>query len=269
MRVKNIGILIFNVVVTLNFVSSAVLPESDSVTTDGNEFVLPEGIPTCKQNDPDLSGCIKAAINQQLPILHKGSKILNIPPLDPLKIPDGRYQYTSGPVGGTLIIKNVNVYGISKSSVKKVDTHVLDNGLTSTMLVYFPRLYIEGNYKADVKINELKMRPKGYFNLTLSEVSVTTKTSGDFELINGNKHLVLKNFDVEPEIGDLKVFATGLFPDPAINTVVLDFANQYWPELVKTVLPQTKSIWEPLILESANKFLRSIPIDKLLTKDEN
>lgn len=274
MRITYFAILIFGVVVAVT--NSAVVPdaavpavsiesESDTPIAD-DDFVLPKGILTCDQDDPELNQCIKNTINQQLPLLHKGSLRLNIPPLDPLRIPDGRYGYSGGPVGGVLILKGANLYGISKSTIKKVDTKILADGVTSTMVSYFPRILVDGNYKADVKFNELKMRPKGHFNLTLTDVTLKAKMTGQFKTVDGKKYLQLNSVEAEPEIGNLRIFATGLFPDPILNNVVLDFANQYWPEIVKTVVPQTKSTWEPIVLDTANKFLSAVPFESLLRK---
>lgn len=52
----------------------------------------------------------------------------------------------------------------------------------------------------------------------------------------------------------------GFFTD----RLVVDFINQYWPYIYREVLPESRSIWEPLAVAEANKFLLHVPIKKIL-----
>lgn len=44
-----------------------------------------------------------------------------------------------------------------------------------------------------------------------------TKTEGDIINVDGKEYVKLTRFDFSPQFGDLKVFATGLFPDPELS----------------------------------------------------
>lgn len=44
-----------------------------------------------------------------------------------------------------------------------------------------------------------------------------SKTEGDIVTVNGKEYVKLTRFDVSPQFGDLKVFATGIFPDPELS----------------------------------------------------
>lgn len=48
------------------------------------------------------------------------------------------------------------------------------------------------------------------------------------------------------------------------DRLVLDFINQYWPYIYREVLPESRSIWEPIAVRDANKFLLHVPIKKIL-----
>lgn len=37
---------------------------------------------------------------------------------------------------------------------------------------------------------------------------------------NGEKYMLVDKFDMTPEVGDMKVYATGLFPDPGLSTIL-------------------------------------------------
>lgn len=42
------------------------------------------------------------------------------------------------------------------------------------------------------------------------------RTEGDIIEVDGKEYVKITRFDVSPQFGDLKVFATGLFPDPEL-----------------------------------------------------
>lgn len=46
---------------------------------------------------------------------------------------------------------------------------------------------------------------------------MTVKTVGKFEIFNGQKHVRLNRFDWVPTIGNMKIFATGILPDPEMS----------------------------------------------------
>lgn len=48
------------------------------------------------------------------------------------------------------------------------------------------------------------------------------------------------------------------------DRLVLDFINQYWPYIYREVLPESRSVWEPIAVRDANKFLLHVPIKKIL-----
>ncbi|CAD6997909.1 unnamed protein product [Ceratitis capitata] len=136
-----------------------------------------------------------------MPRLKDGIKELNIPPMDPFIIERNNIEIRSSFVQGRAQIRNVRVFGISEGNVQK------------------------GNYKADMTLNEVKMTPKGYFNVTMSDLTLSSESEGELYERDGHINLV---------------------PDPALNAVILDFVNQYWRQVYKVMLPQTRSTWEPM-----------------------
>lgn len=103
------------------------------------------------------------------PRLRNGIEELNIPPMDPFLLEKSSYQYSNGIVQGRIAMKNVKIYGLSEGIVKDVDFQMKDGEIKMKMITNVPKLLIEGAYKADMKINDLKMTPKGYFNVSMSE----------------------------------------------------------------------------------------------------
>lgn len=243
--------------------------ETSEKSTDSKEYVLPSGIPTCSADEANLNECLKDVFQQMIPKLHHGNKELNIPPIDPFALQNTKYDYSNGVLNGRVALKDVKVYGISRSIVKDVRFTLNEDGTHMETDVSAPRLFVEGNYKADMKINDVRMNPKGYFNVTMTGVSFTQTMNGKFETRDGKRYLRVVDFDMDVDIDDMKIYANGLFPDPTLNAIVVDFINQYWREIYKVIIPETKSYWEPLALNAMNEFMLSVPFDKLITKTKN
>lgn len=103
----------------------------------------------------------------------------------------------------------------------------------------FPRVYLEGVYKGEGRIDALKFNSKGNFNFTFSKsclytiycreyiftyvsvktagLSTTQKMIGHFVNRDGHKYLELTGFDVSIFMKDFQFYATGLFPDEELS----------------------------------------------------
>lgn len=48
-------------------------------------------------------------------------------------------------------------------------TKIDDEGMASEFVTYFPNIYVEGIYKSEGRLNNFKLKSKGYFNLTFGK----------------------------------------------------------------------------------------------------
>ncbi|EDV94050.1 uncharacterized protein LOC6570070 [Drosophila grimshawi] len=258
----------FIVVVTLLGVS---LAAEEGFTLPPVEYKpitkLAADIPTCRQEDANINECIKQGFQQLTPRLKNGISDLNIPPMDPFLLGKSSYNYNSGVLQGRIAMRNVVVHGLSEGIIDKVDYRLKNNHVRLEMLSHIPQMLAEGAYKADIKLNDMKITPKGTFNITLTNVSMKSRSSGELYERDGHTYLRLAKLEAEPKVGDMRIYANGLVPDPALNDVILDFINQYWRQLYQAMLPETMAIWEPLMLKAGNDFFAALPFDLLVTKD--
>jgi len=246
----------------LVFVYCLALPRE--IQTDNADIELPDGAISCQIDSPSRDECIKEAIQDMLPKLQKGLDYLNIPPLDPYTVNGTTFEYKRGELYTMLNLKTVTFYGLSKTQIKDVRTKIDDNGMYTEIDIFLPRFFAEGLYKASGKFNSFKINSKGYFNMTFIDTASTQKMRGVFETKNGQQYLKLVEYDLMPVIGDLKAYMTGIFPDPQLNRLANEFINQYWPFLYRDIIPETKAMWEPLILSELNAFLLRLPFNKML-----
>lgn len=235
---------------------------------DDPEVELPSYMRICNRDDPELGQCIKDSIQQLLPELREGIPSIGFPAIDPYTQESSYFEYRNQQITGSLHIKNSKTYGMSQAQIRDVRAGADDDSFRMDVDVRFPKLIVEGKFKGEGRFNNIKAVSKGYFNITFTEVTTTWKMSGRTTERNGEQYLLVEKFDMSPEVGDMKIFATGLFADPGLNQFALDFVNQYWPSLYKEMLPETRKSWEPMMLDVVNKMFNRVPYRRLLPKTD-
>jgi len=91
--------------------------------------------------------------------------------IDPYFYRRGIFRYSNDGIQGGLLIKNMNIRGISTIKVNSVSSNFTDNGFIIKLNVEIPKLQADGQFKADVKFGGLRLVPKGPFNITIGNNS--------------------------------------------------------------------------------------------------
>lgn len=66
-------------------------------------------------------------------------------------------------------MRNAKLSGFSTNIAKEVNVKLKDGKVKLRMVTFMPKLNIAGRYKADLQVNQLQLKPKGEFNVTLSK----------------------------------------------------------------------------------------------------
>ncbi|XP_040168618.1 uncharacterized protein LOC120903319 [Anopheles arabiensis] len=232
------------------------------------EVELPAFMDICYRDSPDLSNCIKNSIQRMLPEMHAGIESLGFPSLDPFLSKSTYVDYKRNQMAASMHVKNAKTYGMRKAQILDVRATATDKFMNLAVDVRFPEIVMEGYFKGEGRFNSIKLASKGYFNNTMTDVTTTWKMSGHVKERDGEQYLEIEDFDMSPEVGNMKIYATGLFPDPELNQIALEFVNQYWPMFYKEMLPGTRQVWEPVMIELVNKIFLRVPYRRLLPKEE-
>lgn len=235
---------------------------------DDPEVELPSFMEICYRDGPELGKCIKNTIQRMLPEMQVGIESLGFPSLDPYVSKSTYVDYKRNQMSASMHIKNAKTFGMSKAQIMDVRASATDKTLNLEVDVRFPQILIEGFFKGEGRFNSIKLASKGYFNNSMTEVTTTWKMAGKVTERNGEEYLQIESFDMSPEVGDMKIYATGLFPDPELNQIALEFVNQYWPMMYKELLPASRQVWEPVMVELVNKIFLRVPYRRLLPKQE-
>ncbi|XP_022220105.2 uncharacterized protein LOC111072497 [Drosophila obscura] len=231
---------------------------------DSSKYFTAKDLPKCSTNEDQLGECIKQIFNTMTPRLKDGNPDLKIPPYEPFHLNRTSFQYSSGTVNGRITVRNAKIYGFASNTAKDVSIKVDGDKVRMRLITYMPTMKIIGSYKADMQVNQLQLKPKGEFNVTLKDVETTTLTEGEIYRKDGHRFLRLSRIDTKPKIGDLKIKANGIFADPELDELALNVANQYWRDIYGIMLPETRQYWQPLILRMFNESLELVPIDQFI-----
>uniref|UniRef100_A0A034WBE7 Circadian clock-controlled protein n=1 Tax=Bactrocera dorsalis TaxID=27457 RepID=A0A034WBE7_BACDO len=242
-------------------VDSATSANAAASASKPKKYFTVGDLPVCKQSSPEFNDCVKNLVQKSLQRLKNGDRDLNIPIIDPYKLNRTTFQYTSGTIRGRIIMRDGLTYGFSKTEIKSLDLKINGDKVTMKSLSYVPVINIVGNYKAELILNNIQLRPKGVFNVSLVNVNIDQTHEGTFYEADGHRFVRMRRFDAEPKVGDFKLSATGVFPDPTLNELAVNIVNQYWRQIFQVFLPETRQYWGPLLLQQLNEVMSVVPYD--------
>lgn len=187
---------------------------------------------------------------------------------------------------GSLEVKNFRFYGLARAQVRDVKSQFKGNSMELEIDMLFPRLFTEGSYKSEASMRSgLKFSSKGDYNISMTDVAAVWKMKGNLVKVNGEEYMKITNFDMVPTVGDMKIAASGIFPNPDMSKninksfqytflvsflfdiadqIFLGFINQFWPMMYKQMLPVTRKLWETEMIKLLNNFFNIIPFRRLL-----
>lgn len=85
-----------------------------------NIFSLAPFLKICHRNDPNLNECVKQSVNSLRPYLKTGIPELQIPPCEPLQVPQIEISQAVGPISIRSIYTDIEVQGGTNFILKSV-----------------------------------------------------------------------------------------------------------------------------------------------------
>lgn len=233
--------------------------------------------------------CLRQVLSNVVPKLKYGYKFLNIPSLDPIYFNATAFQYNSGPFTGYITIRYALVYGLTTMKFKKVDFSKQNEKFKARFTLLVPKMSATGSYKGDMHVNNVRVRPRGDFNITMTGIGVDMVALGTVFRNDEHSFLRLTKSNATTTLKDSKINATGIFPDQRLSEflylylcfdishkmfdnfcfvfftdeIVVNVANQYWRDLFNIVLPETRNNWLPILSDALNAALAMVPLDFL------
>uniref|UniRef100_A0A1A9VIV3 Circadian clock-controlled protein n=1 Tax=Glossina austeni TaxID=7395 RepID=A0A1A9VIV3_GLOAU len=226
-----------------------------------NLYLSANDLPYCRQNKNKFNECLKEILELTFDRFKYGNVDMHFPSLEPFSLNETTYQYNGRPVSGHLAIRKALMHGLSRIQYSQVDLRKQDDIIKLRALSHLPRLKFTGSYNGNLRFNNMHIRPKGDFNVTLTKMEIEQKADGIIYSQDGHKFLKFIYLQAEPKIGEIKVNASGIFTDNGLNNIVLNVVNQYWREIYRVLLPQIRDYWSSLLLHLTNVALSISPFD--------
>lgn len=231
-----------------------------SVAVAAEEVEIPKSLKVCSRQSQDYDGCLKDAIQDAIPKFAKGIPELDIPVLDPFVTEFQESEYGNGFMTGKITLKNVKTYGTSRARVLSVRTTATEDRHRLEIDLGFPKIFIEGEYKAEGRLNDFKLGGKGYFNVSMEGVTTVFDVTGRIE----NDRWVVEHVTSLPEVEKMKIYFDDLFNgNENINNVARSFVNEYWPLFYRELLPVTAAAWDEQLTEFMNRPFSKLSYSKL------
>ncbi|KAL7039515.1 hypothetical protein ACKWTF_000007 [Chironomus riparius] len=222
----------------------------------------------CNYQDPARDECIRDSIEHFLSALHQEPNSIDFPSIEPFVYDTVTFKYNNpGFVQGWFTVRDQKSYGISRAKVINLKSDFTDEEMELQAIVNFPKLFTIGNYKSNISLGVLKIESKGQFNVSTYDVTAKWTIKGKLEEKKGEKFMKIHQFDVLPEAKNMKISASGLFPDQELNKFANNFLNQHWQLFYQEMIPETRQQWEPIFRDISNKLFSQIPFKKLLLKN--
>lgn len=103
----------------------------------------------------------------------QGLEQFGIPQFEPLSYDRLRFDFDS-PILllSSLRLKNFKVAGFGKTKVISVETNFTDNEMMATVVTEIPRIFVDGLYKGEGRYTNIRVAPKGRFNVTAGKLLI-------------------------------------------------------------------------------------------------
>lgn len=257
--------LIIALLVLCGCAASGLTATIPSIPEDFTTPQIPTLVAPCNVNDEGRDECIKNEFLTIMPLLNRGIPELNMESVDPYFFKKGIFRYANEGVQGGLLVKNMNIYGISRIVIREFLSNFTGNNFIAKLNATLPRIQASGQFKADVKFGGLRLVPKGLFNITIDNIKASILTDGAVKDMDVGPRVQLNKLDAEISVGHARITANGIFSDSNLNAMILNLVNENLPEIIRIGIPATRDQWAPIFVEHLNGFFAKVPIEKLIS----
>ncbi|XP_047513300.1 circadian clock-controlled protein daywake-like [Pieris napi] len=228
----------------------------------------PSFVKTCSLSDPDFDDCSKTAVQLLFNALGPGLPEIDLPPLDPLKIPKIRILQGDGPVNVNAALDDVTVSGFGKTDVllSQVDSKTYD----FYTKVRVPKIRIEGTYdlKGKILLIPLVGRGRCWFepsNMTIDIVSdVKLYEKDGFTFFN------VTQVHVKYNIGVLKLYMHNLFDGiSSLEESTNAYLNANWRPVSESLRPILSKTIEDILLGFMRQIFHNLPATFIIEDVKN
>ncbi|KAI4499871.1 hypothetical protein M0802_005127 [Mischocyttarus mexicanus] len=254
---------VINVIILLNFIFFGPIICQDLKSNDPAvnepEFQIPEYILPCSAKDPKIEICVAKMLNHLKPYLSKGIPELELPPTEPLYIPELGMENGQGAVRVSALFSNITVFNANNFNITKVRTDL--NTLRIDLHLTLPKVELQGHYEIAGNVLLFPIKSHGDFWSLFGDVAAVARAQGAVEIRDGIRYMELTKLLVDFSLGHARFRINDeLNGNNVIGQAMNQFLNQHAKEIIEEMRPAASSSIAKHFLSFLNKFLKKIPL---------
>ncbi|XP_050309870.1 circadian clock-controlled protein daywake-like [Anthonomus grandis grandis] len=220
---------------------------------------LPPFLHVCKRDDPQLTTCMMASVEDLRPYLVEGVPEYNIPSLEPLVMTD---FFADEAAGMKIVVSNVSAWGCSDFFVRGLDVNV--DTLQFTVDVDIPKLRIEAHYHIDGKLLLVPVKGDGNMETNITEVSARAELQGQLNEKDGEQYMTYIDTKLKVHVGGGSVRMANLFNgDKVLLAMINDVVNRNLDVFLKELMPVIEKALASVFQNTGNVIVGSFPFSQL------
>ncbi|XP_011309498.1 protein takeout [Fopius arisanus] len=226
---------------------------------------LPSFLKICRRSDPNLNECIKRSVDHLRPYLQTGIPAFNIPPCEPLHVPEIAISQAAGPVSISSSYSNIQIGGGSDFNLKSVKIDTDKDRIR--LKLYIPRLTMLSDYKMIGKILMLPITGHGRARGNYSDIDAIVTIQGEryADRQTEKTHFRVVDFYCDFEVGHATIHLDNLFNgDETLADAMNLFLNDNWKTVAAEIKPVLEETVSKLFKNFSNKIYSKYPLDVLL-----
>lgn len=238
-------------------VFAEVLLISLTVLSTCNGAKFPPGYTLCKQNDEK---CLFERIGATFAKHSKGIPEVNLVQLDPLIIEKMDIVQGDGPINIELNFKNVELTGLSESTIKKASGFTAEPSQMD-LAILVPVASLVGGYKINGKVLILPIQGQGHSNMTMENCHIQLKWTGKLvDHANGKKYYQMDKLKATFDTTRFHMHFSNLFNgDKALGDNMNQFLNDNWQDILKELKPAIVKAFVQIFQSVVSNIFNKVP----------
>ncbi|CAH1994655.1 unnamed protein product [Acanthoscelides obtectus] len=217
-------------------------------------------IKQCREGDSEMIKCFIGAIHHLRPYLAQGIPEIELPSVEPFKMEELTLSLTTGPNGYRVSLKDIDVFGASNFTVRKM--RLSDENRPFESVINIPVLRINSRYESSGVLIILPASGNGTFNGQLEGVEATVRGRTSIKEKESLKYLHVDALHVDLVVRNIRLLVKNVYKNNAILTQAINlFLRENGMEVFKVMLPQLRKKLAVLFMSIANSLLSHVPLE--------
>ncbi|XP_045471911.1 uncharacterized protein LOC123678759 isoform X1 [Harmonia axyridis] len=214
----------------------------------------------CYEGDLQLIKCFKDALHHLTPYLAEGIPEIELPSVEPFRMDELSLSLTTGPNGYKVSLLDIDIFGASNFSVKKLRLSEKDRPFETR--IHIPKLKINSRYKSSGVLIILPASGNGTLNGLFEDLTAIVRGTASISEKEGVKYLHIDTLNVDIEIKNVKMVVKDIYRNNSILTQAINlFLRDNGQEILRIMLPQLRMKLATLFMDISNKLLSHLPLD--------